>query len=399
MRVAIIGAGAAGCFVAVNLKRQCPTAEVTVYESGRKPLAKVAVTGGGRCNLTNSFESVRSLAAVYPRGERLMKRLMKEFGHKDACRWFESEGVRLVTQPDCCVFPQSQDAMEIVGTLTCLMRRHDVILKTGYRVTLIEHRKDSGMASGDEVAQPYNKAAECSDDAGRPSEYIISFADETQPKSVADIVVVTTGGCQKIAGMDMLRRLDIGTVAPVPSLFSLCLPEDAVTAMTGTVVENVTASLAGTRLRASGPLLITHWGMSGPAILKLSSYGARILAECGYKAMLNINWLGEAGEAEATEMLVGYTVRHPQKQLSSIYPQQLNARIWQHLLEHSALNPSMRWGELGRKGMNRLVNTLTNSQHRVDGKNRFKEEFVTCGGVALSEIDPHTLESRKHDGR
>lgn len=376
MRIAIVGAGAAGCFAAINLKRMCPRAEVTIYESGRKPLAKVAVTGGGRCNLTNSFERVRSLTTVYPRGERLMKRLLREFSHEDAYRWFESEGVRLVTQDDCCVFPQSQDAMEIVGTLVRLIRRNGIELKTGHRVTLIERNED---------------------DNGAPV-YVIRFADGTLSAAMADAVIVTTGGSPKTSGLDMLRPLNVKTVAPVPSLFSVCLPADPIRELTGTVVENASVALTGTKMRADGPLLITHWGLSGPAILKLSSYAARVLAENGYKATLSVNWTGDGNETDTLETITGLAVRNPQKQLASVYPPYLNARLWTHLLSRSGLNASMRWAELGRKGMNRLVNTLTNSHYRMDGKNRFKEEFVTCGGVALEEINPQTLESRTSPG-
>lgn len=377
MRIAIIGAGAAGCFAAVNLKRMCPDVHVTVYESGRKPLAKVAVTGGGRCNLTNSFERVRSLAAVYPRGERLMKRLLREFSHEDVCKWFEREGVRLVTQDDCCVFPQSQDAMEIVGTLTRLMHRHGVELRIGHRVELIERRGGEGTAAG---------------------EYSIGFAGGALKPVTADVVIVTTGGSPKMSGLDMLRHTGVETVPPVPSLFSLCLPGDPVRELMGTVVADTTVALAGTKLRASGPLLITHWGMSGPAVLKLSSYAARILNENGYAGTLGVNWTGSGNEADAQEMLARLAAENPQKQLSSVYPEYLNARLWLHLLSRSGINAAMRWGELGRKGMNRLVNTLTNSLYRVDGKNRFKEEFVTCGGVSLGSVDPHTLECRTSRG-
>lgn len=376
MRIAIIGAGAAGCFAAINLKRMCPQADVTIYESGRKPLAKVAVTGGGRCNLTNSFERVRSLAAVYPRGERLMKRLMHEFNQEDVCRWFESEGVRLVTQDDCCVFPQSQDAMEIVGTLTRLIHRNGIELRTGHRVARIEHHGN------------------CDGTAG----YDIRFAGETSSAVTADAVIVTTGGSPKASGLDFLRPLDLKTTEPVPSLFSVCLPGDSIRELTGTVVEDATVALTGTKMRADGPLLITHWGLSGPAILKLSSYAARTLAENGYKATLSVNWTGDCNEADTLETITGLAVKNPQKQLSSVYPTFLNARLWMHLLSRSGLTGNLRWNELGRKGMNRLVNTLTNSLYRMDGKNRFKEEFVTCGGVALDAINPQTLESRAHPG-
>lgn len=376
MQIAVIGAGAAGCFTAIRLKRRLPQAGVTIYESGRKALAKVAVTGGGRCNLTNSFGGVRSLTAVYPRGERLMRRLLREFGHADTCQWFESEGVRLVTQDDGCVFPRSQDAMEIVGTLTRLMRREGVEVRTGHRVSLIERSAEDG---------------------GNSAGFRISFDGGEQEQVWADTVLVTTGGCQKRGAADFLRLLDVNIAAPVPSLFSLCLPDDDITDMTGTVVRNVTVGLAGTGLRADGPLLITHWGMSGPAILKLSSYAARVLDGNGYKGTLCVNWLG-GGVAEAADLLAALADGNQQKQLSSVYPPQLNARLWACLLRRSGLDTGRRWGELGRKGMGRLANELTNSQYRVGGKYRFKEEFVTCGGVALDSINPSTLECRTAPG-
>lgn len=372
MNIAIIGGGAAGCFAAVCLSRLCPRSTVTIYESGRKPLAKVAVTGGGRCNLTNSFEHVRSIDAVYPRGARLMKRLLREFDQRDVCRWFEREGVRLVTQDDGCVFPRSQDAMEIVGTLTLLMQRGGVEVKTGHRVRLIERDANGGFR--------------------------LCFADETLGERTADVVLVTTGGGKKQGLSEMLGGLGLAIVEPVPSLFSLCLPGDSITELTGTVVEDVAVGLAGTKLRASGPLLITHWGMSGPAILELSSYAARVLHDNGYRADLRVSWLGDMGEADVARLIATMAADNPQKQLASVHPPQLNARLWDCLLRRAGLNNGMRWAELGKKGVNRLVNELTNGLYAVDGNNRFKDEFVTCGGVSLGSVDPRTLESRTAPG-
>ena len=371
MRIIIIGAGAAGCFAAINIKRNQPDAVVTVLESGRKPLAKVAVTGGGRCNLTNSFADVKSLDKVYPRGGRLMKRLLREFSHEDTCAWFEREGVRLVTQEDQCVFPKSQDAMEIVNTLMRLMGRLGVVVKTGHRVERIEKR--DGM-------------------------FVVGMADESIKELTADAVVVTTGGGQTASAFRMLDGLDLEIVPPVPSLFSLCLPGNPVTDMMGTVVEDAAVSLAGTKFKAQGPLLVTHWGMSGPAILKLSSYAARWLNERDYKATLLVNWMSGSSESQVLEQLQEYCVLHKNKQLSNVYPQQLNSRLWHYLILRSKLSPEIRWGELGRKGLNRLVCTLTNQEFRVDGKNRFKDEFVTCGGIALSNVNPATLECRTCPG-
>ena len=395
MNIAIIGGGAAGCFAAINIKRNYPEARVTVIESGRKLLAKVAITGGGRCNLTNSFRDIRSIAAAYPRGEKLMKRLLREFSHDDTMTWFECEGVRLVTQDDQCVFPKSQDAMEIVGTLTSLMRRLGVEVRTSCRVVKIE-----ASLSGYEVA-----IISGSNDPKTSKPYILKTSEPVSPSGdygglqlIFDRVIVTTGGSPKLSGLDMLAPLNLDIITPVPSLFSICLPNHPITELTGTVVEHTSATLVGTKLRAEGPLLITHWGMSGPAILKLSSYAARQLHDSGYKARISVNWLGDANEGEAMETIIELAIKNPAKQLASVYPQQFNSRLWTYLIKQSSLNPSQRWSELAKKSFNKLVNTLVNDQYLMDGKNRFKEEFVTCGGVALSNINPKTMECRNHPG-
>lgn len=395
MNIAIIGGGAAGCFAAINIKRNYPEARVTVIESGRKLLAKVAITGGGRCNLTNSFRDIRSIAAAYPRGEKLMKRLLREFSHDDTMAWFEREGVRLVTQDDQCVFPKSQDAMEIVGTLTSLMRRLGVEVRTSCRVVKIE-----ASLSGYEVATltGCEVAALSGSNDLKTSEPVSPSGDYGGLQLIFDRVIVTTGGSPKLSGLDMLAPLNLDIVTPVPSLFSICLPNHPITELTGTVVEHTSATLVGTKLRAEGPLLITHWGMSGPAILKLSSYAARQLHDSGYKARISVNWLGDANEGEAMETIMELAIKNPAKQLASVYPQQFNSRLWTYLIKQSNLNPSQRWSELAKKSFNKLVNTLVNDQYLMDGKNRFKEEFVTCGGVALSNINPKTMECRNHPG-
>lgn len=376
MNIAIIGAGAAGCFAAIRMKRLMPGAAVTVFESGNKPLAKVAVTGGGRCNLTNSFNNIKSLSAIYPRGEKLMKRLLKEFSHEDTYRWFEAEGVRLTTQDDGCVFPVSQDAMEIVGTLTRLMKASGVVVKTGHRV------KSIGKPSEDTARKAFT----------------LMFADGSIPKQTADAVLVATGGCSAACNAALLRSLADEMAEPVPSLFGICIAEPAIKALTGTVVENATVWLAGTKHRANGALLITHWGMSGPAALKLSSYAARHLHDNGYKGQIHVNWLGETNGTEAAAMLNETAIRNPKKLMANVYPPALNSRLWMYLLDKSNIKPETRWAEAGRKTFNRLANTLTNDDYTVDGKNRFKEEFVTCGGVSPGSVDPRTMECRTCPG-
>ena len=368
MTISIIGAGAAGCYAAIEAARRMPQADICVYESLNRPLAKVAITGGGRCNLTNSFQEVRSLETVYPRGARLMKRLFHTFDHRDTMRWFEAEGVPLTVQDDQCVFPRSQDAQDIVGTLLRLMKRHGIAIKTSSRAESIEPQEGGG--------------------------YKISFANGGCVSS--DAVIVTTGGSPRADGAAFLNPLQLKTVPPVPSLFSFALEAHPLKSLMGIVVANVTARLAGTKFKTDGPLLITHWGVSGPVILKLSSHAARHLAECSYRATLALNWLGDMNEAEALELLKGIKEENPQKQLASAFPRQLGKRLWLYLLESLRLPAEQKWASVGTKDFRRLAAGCTNHLLPIAGRNRHKEEFVTCGGVALSEINPSTLECRRH---
>ena len=370
MTISIIGAGAAGCFAAIDAARRMPLADICEYESLNRPLATVAITGGGRCNLTNSFQEVRSLETVYPRGARLMKRLFHTFDHRDTMRWFEAEGVPLTVQDDQCVFPRSQDAQDIVGTLLRLMKRHGVAIKTSSRAESIEPQEGGG--------------------------YKISFAGGGCVSS--DAVIVTTGGSPRADGAAFLNPLQLKTMPPVPSLFSFSLEAHPLKSLMGIVVANVTARLAGTKFKTDGPLLITHWGVSGPAILKLSSHAARHLAECGYRATLAVNWLGDMNEAEALDLLKEIKEENPQKQLATAFPRQLGKRLWLYLLESLHLSAEQKWANVGAKDLRRLAANCTNHLLPIAGRILHKEEFVTCGGVALSEINPSTLECRRHPG-
>lgn len=397
MKVAIVGAGAAGCFCAIELKRRMPSASVEVFEAGTTALAKVAITGGGRCNLTNSFEGISSLSAAYPRGDKLMKRLFRTFDQKSTWQWFENEGVKLVLQEDHCVFPASQDAMEIVNTLLSGMRREGVALHTSHRVSGISPCPGGGYSisfedghrNGKPLVQSY---------ATTPRQVAEPVESASDRRFSADIVIVTTGGSPKPSGLGILDGLGLEIVPPVPSLFTFNLPGSPVRELMGTVVENASASLVGTKFKASGPLLITHWGMSGPAILKLSSYAARYLAENEYSATLSVNWFGDAGEQDVRDRITALSKDSPQKQILNTHPSELPSRLWNYLISKCGIREDARWAELGSKGMNRLVNTLINDEYQIRGKSRFKEEFVTCGGGALSNINLNTLESKTHPG-
>ncbi|MBR1801331.1 MAG: NAD(P)/FAD-dependent oxidoreductase [Bacteroidaceae bacterium] len=352
MRTAIIGGGAAGFFLAICLKERRPEMEVTILERSQRVLAKVKVSGGGRCNCTNSFEHVADLSAVYPRGHRLLKRLFKQFGPEEAYAWFERHGVRLVTQDDDCVFPASQDSQTIIDCFLREAQRHQVHIQTGVRISSLDELRDY------------------------------------------DFVAVCTGGSPRAEGLQWLADAGHEVMPPVPSLFTLSIADAAFRNLMGTVVEDVTIMLPGTKLRASGPLLITHWGVSGPAVLKLSSYAARHLSEQAYAVPLIINWTG-ATDAEVLQTLQVLQRVHSHKQLHTIRPYDLPTRLWEYLLEKIVKGRAReRWDSLGQKDLNRLVHALTNDSYETSGRAAFRDEFVTCGGIALTSIYPATLESR-----
>ena len=353
VKTAIVGGGAAGFFLAINLKEMCEQMEVTIFEKSRKVLAKVEISGGGRCNCTNSFAEVRDLQYVYPRGHRLMKRLMKGFSHRDAYEWFEKHGVRLTTQEDQCVFPMSQDSHSIINCFLAEARRHNVEIRTETKIDSLDELSDY------------------------------------------DFIAVTTGGSPKVEGIRWLERHEVES--PVPSLFTFQIDDKALQALMGTVVENAVTMIPGTKMRAEGPLLITHWGMSGPAILKLSSYAARHLAECGYKSPLAVNWTN-LHDNEVLSALDEITIRHSQKQLQTISPCGLPSRLWSYLVEKClGERANGRWGSLNKKELNRLANILSGGDmYNIAGRAPFKDEFVTCGGVSLSSVNPATLESKEN---
>lgn len=345
MKTAIVGGGAAGFFAAINLKEMCPEMQVTIFEKSKKVLAKVEVSGGGRCNCTNSFEAVTDLQQVYPRGHRLLKRLFKTFDYRDAYEWFEAHGVRLTTQDDNCVFPMSQDSHTIINMFLAEAKRHGIEIRTQCKIESLEQLKDYDFK-----------------------------------------VITTGGGTASMAG--------VPTIEAVPSLFTFSIEDEALRALMGTVIEDATASIPGTKFKSNGPLLITHWGMSGPAILKLSSHAARELHEHNYQMPLAVNWTS-LKEPEIQQELHEIIIRHPQKQIATIRPLGLPSRLWDYLVAKTLGERAQnRWQNLNQKELNRLTNALCNDQYKIAGRAAFKDEFVTCGGVDLAAVNTNTLESK-----
>ena len=351
MKTAVVGGGAAGFFLAVNLKEMMPDMEVTIFERSQHVLTKVEISGGGRCNCTNSFEEVTDLSQVYPRGHRLLKRLFNNFDYRDAYAWFERHGVPLVTQNDQCVFPEAQDSHAIINCFLSLARRYHIEICKGSKVQSLDDVKGY------------------------------------------DYMVVTTGGSPKGEGLRWLKAIGHEIEQPVPSLFTFSVADKRLQALMG-VVTDVETMIPGTKLRAAGPLLITHWGLSGPAVLKLSSHAARYLAEQNYQAPLVVRWLS-LSDQEISTLLYEQVATQPKKQLTTYNPFGLQQRLWAYLVEKALeVRAQIRWAELNKKDVNRLVNVLLNDTYQIAGRAPFKDEFVTCGGISLKAINTSTLESK-----
>ena len=352
MRTAIVGGGAAGFFLAVNLKEMMPGMQVTVLERSHRLLAKVEVSGGGRCNCTNTFEGIIDLSTVYPRGHRLLRRLFHVFDHQSAWQWFTSRGVPLTAQADHCVFPEAQDSHAIIDCLLGEARRRGVEVRTGCRVESLEQL--GGY----------------------------------------DFIAVTTGGATRASSLQWLADAGHQVEPPVPSLFSLSIADTTLKALMGLVAPSAQVMIPATKVRGSGPLLVTHWGLSGPAILRLSSYGARLLHEHHYRVDLSVSWAGLDAEA-MRETLIALATRHPQKLLTSVPPCGLTQRLWTYLVTKTmGTRATARWCDIGKKDFNRLANAVSNDLLTTTGRAPFHDEFVTCGGVSLQSVSPATLESK-----
>ncbi len=364
MNVAIIGGGAGGFFSAIAVKENYPDASVTIFEKSKRVLSKVKISGGGRCNVTNGCQNIKELSKAYPRGEQFLKKAFGIFNTKNAMEWFESRGVSLVVQNDGCVFPKSQNSQTIIDCFLHETKRLDIQIETQKAVKALTS-SENGI--------------------------LLSFVDENV---LFDKVIVATGGSPKSSGLDWLKDVGHTIEEPVPSLFTFNMPNESVKSLKGIVVENTIVSIQGTKLKSSGPLLITHWGMSGPVILKLSAFGARILSEMNYTFNVQVNWVNEVNEDIIRKQILQIVEQNENKLVSNYRPFGLQDRLWQFLLSKCDFSKEHRWGNLGKKGVNKIVNILTNDVYSVEGKTTFKEEFVTCGGVSLKDIDVKTMQSK-----
>jgi predicted Rossmann fold flavoprotein len=368
LNIAVVGGGAAGFFAAISAKEHHPNAQVTIYEKSNKVLAKVKVSGGGRCNVTHACFDNKELSNFYPRGKNQLRKAFEQFNAQSTIDWFKKRGVALEALPDNCIFPKSNSSQTIIDCFEFEAKR------LGVKVLIQTPINDIHFENG---------------------RFILKSLEQ---EIFADRVIYTTGGQPKADSLRWAEKFGHIIVQPVPSLFTFNMPNEPIRFLMGIVVEPALVRVEKTKLEADGPLLITHWGMSGPAILKLSAFGARILAENNYDFAVLVNWLHTKKEDALRQELERVKETNADKKISNYNPFGLSSRLWEFLVEKSAISVDARWKEVTGKAFNKLVNTLLNDRYEVKGKTTFKEEFVTAGGIALDGVDFKTMESRHQPG-
>ena len=366
----VIGGGAAGFFAAVNAARMKPGLQVILIEKSSKLLSKVRVSGGGRCNVTHACFSNRELAGFYPRGSRELVQAFARFAPDDTVKWFESRGVELKTEDDGRMFPVTDDSQTIIDCLMTEAEKYGVDIVTNVGVHSIEKDEEG---------------------------WKIAFSDSI-PALHTHNVLIATGGSRSMDGYRWLEKLGHTIVPPVPSLFTFNMPGNPVTALMGVSMQPVAVRIKDTAIETEGPLLITHWGMSGPAVLKASAVGARVLAEKNYRFTAQINWLTGFNEEEVFDDLCWYKMQHPAQKAVNTTHLHVPKRLWEFLVGKSGISAEQKWGDIPHKLIRKLATTLTGDTYEVNGKTTFKEEFVTCGGINLKEVDFRTMESRLQPG-
>lgn len=364
-RLLVIGGGAAGVFCAVTAARLIPGLEVLVIEKSLKLLSKVKVSGGGRCNVTHDCREIAEMVKRYPRGEKFLKKAFHYFFTTDTMEWFAERGVALKTEADGRMFPVSNTSQTIID---CLLREADK-----YGVTFLMNKAVEKIIPGEE-----------------------GFRVQLSNKDTlhANYICIACGGFPKVAQFDWIKDLGHTIQAPVPSLFTFNLPGNTITKLMGISVEKAKVKISGTKLSEAGPVLITHWGLSGPAILRLSAWGARELAASNWRFTVIVNWLPDHNENSLRELFQELRFSIASQKLSGKNFFGLPARLWEYLLQVSGIKEEWRWADLPATEQNKLLKNLTGWEALVSGKTTFKEEFVTAGGVTLSEVDPNTMMSR-----
>ena len=363
-KIAIIGGGAAGFFAAITIAESDPNLEVIILEKGNKVLQKVKVSGGGRCNVTHACFDPKELTSFYPRGNKELLGPFHQFMTGDTMEWFENRGVELKIESDNRVFPVSDSSQTIIDCLLNSAEKAGVILKLNQKVESISKTNE---------------------------QYKITTSSD---EFIANKLVIAAGSNTKF--WDMLAKLEHTIIPPVPSLFTFKINDKRIKDISGVSVSNATVSIVNSSFESNGPLLITHWGISGPAVLKLSAFGARLLAEKNYQYNVIVNWISKSF-LEVFEKLKNIKKENHKKQvgLRSVF-KEIPKRLWENLVIASEISLEQRWADLSNKQLDNLANQLTKSVFNANGKTTFKEEFVTSGGIDLKEINFKRFESKLH---
>ena len=369
MKIIVIGGGAGGFFAALACAELLPQSQVILLEKSNKLLSKVRVSGGGRCNVTHACFQLSDLVKCYPRGGPALKKVLGAFMPQDTIAWFEQRGLALKTEADGRMFPQSDSSESVIA---CFLKEAQ---KLGLQIHCQEEVKSiERQATGFRLLTAAGKSYR------------------------ADKVIVATGGSPKLQGLDWLATLGHRIVPPVPSLFTFNLPKEPITALMGVAVPEGRIRIQKSKIEQSGAILITHWGLSGPAVLKASAWGARFLSEATYDFGILVSWIAQSDEEQLRALCLQYKNTLATRQVGNRNPFKLPKRLWEFLVERIGLDKQKTWAALSKAELNRLINVLLNDAYEVQGKTTFKEEFVTCGGLSLEDIDMRRMESKLHPG-
>ena len=372
--VVVIGGGAAGFFGAIHVA-QFPHTNVTLIEAGRQPLAKVRVSGGGRCNVTHHCFEPSQLVQNYPRGGKALRGAFSRFQPLDVVRWFNAEGVKLKTEVDGRMFPVSDDSETIVEALMFAAKKAGVVILTNVLVQKVEYLGTNKF----------------------------DITLKNRENILCDRLLLATGSSP--SGYAIARSLGHELEPPVPSLFTFNIKDSKLHELAGVSVNPAIVKLISSansekkkssrnQLEQSGALLITHWGLSGPAVLKLSAWAARELYECNYQAKLAVNWIPSLKAEAVKQILLSAKTDQPKKFISNYCPVDVSLRLWEYLLDKAEVELEKRWADVSNKAIQQITNVLTASEYAIAGKGVFKDEFVTCGGVRLQDVNFQTMESK-----
>ena len=372
-KIVVIGGGAAGFFSAIQIAELHPDWDISILEKSTKILSKVKVSGGGRCNVTHACPDIEILLKKYPRGARFLKKAFYQFATKNTIAWFAKNGVTLHTEKDGRMFPTTNNSETIIECLLNKVKEYKIQVLLNHEVVNIVQEKQN-------IDERTNAA------------FIITLANNTILN--ADAICMATGGMVKANSFDWLTRLGHTIVEPVPSLFTFNTSDKSITNLMGVAVDNASIQWAGNKHMEQGPLLITHWGMSGPAAIKLSAWCAREMAAVNYEGNIIINWVPTYNEQSLKMEWINFRLDFGKREMGSKNPFNLPNRLWHYFLQAAAISTTLKWADLKAAQQQILIQQLVRTTLPIKGKTTFKEEFVTCGGVELNEIEASTMESK-----